>query len=792
LRPLKDRVPAQPWRLIGREHELADLRDLLAEGARLLTLTGAGGTGKTRLALALAESAADEFTSSAFVDLAALRDPSFVPQAIGSALMVPRGPEPPFDSVVRHIGAEPTLLLLDNFEQLLPESAVVSDLLAACPKLVIIATSRAPLELRWERVFHVAPLALPEEASRNFTELRGVASIALFVERARAVKPLFALDKSNAEAACAIVRRLDGLPLAIELAAARLRLLSISELAARVDRALDLLVQSGADRPARQRTIRATIDWSLALLTERQRQLLRRLAIFEAGAMLDGVEEVCGEPGDAAPLLGDVEDLVEAGIVMATEIRGETRVRLPATVRERAIELLHESGEHDVIAGRHVSYVARFCTVAELRIDEAGWYARVETDRENIRAALRHSFGPISGDREQGMAIVYAMGSAWNAQGAVEEAARWTDLALSVGKDSPQWSLVCCESGLVARQAGELARAEHYFRTAREIHRAQELPQRVLYQTEGLGRVARDRGDESAARECYETILRRARELDIQGHWRAGWEVMAAEYLRWFGHADEARAQGERGLLMARELRAEGITATALLTMAELARERGDYHEATSLLDEAWVTVNRIGHRERQRTALTYKIRLACDQHEVAQAAELARQSLQVARDTGDRTVDTAAWIDALAIAAVATAQHAAAARFFAFADNFRAAIGVVVPPVDRPRRERALATVRAALGTRVEQAHDSALSDVFAFANETFHQAPVLSVALSRREREVASLVARGLSNRAIAERLILGERTVETHVERLLRKLELRSRHDVAARAQELALQL
>ena len=789
---MRERLPASPSRLIGRERELAELRATLAEGARLLTLTGAGGSGKTALGLALAEGIADEFASSAFVDLSGLRDPSLVPQSIASAILAPRSAETPFESVARHIGAEPTLLLLDNFEQLLPEAAVVSDLLAACPALVVIATSRAPLELRWERVYQVGPLALPTEAPSPLAEQRRVASVALFVERARAVKPLFALDAENAAAVGAIVRRLDGLPLAIELAAARLRVLSVHEIAARVERALDLLTQSDADRPERQRTIRATIDWSVALLTDGQRRLLRRTGIFEGGAMIDAIEAVCSEPNDPSGLLEDLEDLVQAGIVMTSEVRGETRLRLPATVRERAIELLDESGETDAIAERHLRYMARVCT--DMSVGEAAWHARIEIERENIRAALRYAFGPRVADRDPGMAIVYAMSIAWQAVGALEEAARWTDLALAVAPDSQYWSVVCCESAGWAHQSGDLAHAERKYRTALEIHRTQERTERVLFQTGELGRLARDRGDERTARAHYDEVLRRAREAGIEGSWRVHWELSAAECLRWFGHTGEARAQGERALALARRMDLVRLIALCLTTMGELARDRGEFRAAAALLDEAWELAARIGHRVSQRNIMTSQIRLACAAGEAARAVELAGHSLRVARTLGDRSVDTAAWIDALAFAASAMAQYDAAARLFASADALRESIGLAVPAVERQGRERALATVRAALGTRVPQraAGDVSLTALFAFAERVFAPAQMPAVALSRREREVASLVARGLSNRAIAERLILGERTVETHVERVLRKLEVHSRHEVAARAEELALPL
>lgn len=794
---MRERLPTSPARLIGRERELADLRALLGRGARLITLTGAGGSGKTALALAFAQSIADHFASSAFVDLSDLRDPSFVPQAIATAALAPRsaGGETAFEALIQHIGAERTLLLLDNYEQLLPASAVVSDLLSACASLVVIVTSRTPLELRWEHVYHVGPLDVPTVATASPSALRAVPSVALFVERARAVKPIFALDASNARQVHEVVTRLDGLPLAIELAAARLRILSVSELADRVHTALDLLHADHGDRPPRQRTMRATIDWSLALLTDRQRRILSRLAIFEDGAMLDAVRSVCVEESEVPELVDDLDDLVQAGVVTTTEVDGETRFRLPATVRERAIELLEASGERSRVADRHARFFKRLCVgLSSDEVDEAVWLARAQVERENIRGALRHAFAAPPSDREPAMQIVYSMLAPWFAQGAIDEATRWIDLALAAGKETPQWSLICCEAGIFARLGGDLARAEQLFRTALEIHTTHNRDDRAIFQIEGLARVATDRGDEATAREMYANAMELAEAVHRSRFDRAAGRWRWADCLHFFGHPDVARVHCDEALRLARTGNAPQATTASLTLLGDLARERGDLAEARALLDEAWDLVGSIRHHIWRRNVLTSMIRLAHEEGDGARAGDLATQSLTAARAAGDRTVSTAAWIDALAFAALSRAQHEAAARLFGFAEGFRDAIGAVLPPVERPARERALALVRAALGARapVEVRADASIASVFAFAETVFAAAQPSAITLSRREREVAALVARGLSNRAIAERLILGERTVETHVERVLRKLEVRSRHDVAMRAQELLIAL
>lgn len=794
---MKDAVPASPSRLIGRDREVAELRSMLVEGARLVTLTGAGGSGKTRLALAVAESVADEFATGAFVDLSALRDPSLVPQAIATALKAPRGAaRSPFEAVVQHIGSERVLILLDNFEQLLPESSVVSDLLAACAALVVIATSRAPLELRWERVYPVGPLATPDAADQGLAALRRSPAVLLFCERVRAVRPLFTLDERTAGPVANIVRRLDGLPLAIELAAARARILSVAEIAARVDHALDLLGEAEHDRPARQRTIRATIDWSLELLNDAQRRLLRRLAAFDGGATLDAIGEVCG--GSEGPVvLDDLEDLVQAGIATSSEVAGETRITLPVTVRERAQELLDVEGERDEVAARHLRYftslVRRADEATKEGESEAAWLSRIEADRANIRSALRSALGPHSREPAAGIEIGARMLGPWYAFGAHDEALRWIDLALATDTESPHRIQVICNGGWFSYQLGDLARAERYYRAVIEMAPRVGRPDKLLDVAE-LGRIARDRGDEDAAVRCYDEALRLLDALSLPDGSRASYLWGAAECLRWFARTERAEALASEALRAARAGGQEQATVASLTTLAYLARSRGDLDESEALLQDAWVTVSAMGHRVWQRNVLTARILSAVDLARLDAAAELCWQSLRVAREAGDRTAAAASWIDALASAASALGRHGEAIRLFAYADTLRTAVGVAVPVVDSGSRQRSLDSVVSVIRERARASshEDRSLSTLFTFAERLFAPAQPPAVALSRREREVASLVVRGLSNRDIAQRLILGERTVETHVERVLRKLEVRSRHDVAARAEELALAL
>ena len=432
-------LPAQPSTFVGRAKEIAEGQRLL-ERARLVTLTGPGGTGKTRLSMRLAEEAAHEFGDGTFfVPLAPITDPDLVASTIAHTLGVQvGGTETPLDRVLDHIRDKRMLLVLDNFEQILAASPVVGQLLGASPALKVIASSRAPLRIAGEQEFPVPPLELPDPERLPALEVLAQSdAVRLFVERAMAVRPDFNVRPENAAAIAEIVYRLDGLPLAIELAAARVKVLTPQAMLPKLRQGLDMLASSARDLPERQRTLRGAIQWSWDLLEVPERQLFARFGAFVAGAMLPQIEEV-GCPG--AELGRDVLDilsaLVEHSLIRQTEVEGEPRFRMLVTIREFAVEKLVESGERDEIVRRHASAYLAVAEEARPNLqgtDQKRWLDRLELEHDNLRAALEAAITLRMG--EEACRLVWALWRFWQVRGYLVEGAVWSGRVLALPLD---------------------------------------------------------------------------------------------------------------------------------------------------------------------------------------------------------------------------------------------------------------------------------------------------------------------------------------------------------------------
>ncbi|MDQ6859323.1 MAG: adenylate/guanylate cyclase domain-containing protein [Chloroflexota bacterium] len=443
-------LPTQATTFIGREKEIRDGLRLL-DGTRLLTLTGPGGTGKTRLSLQLAAEAAPQFPDGTFwVPLAPLSDPDLVPSTIAHSLGVQvGGSESPLGRVAEHLRDKRMLLVLDNFEQILAAAPAVTALLDAAPQVKIVTSSRAPLRLGGEQELPVPPLELPDpERLPSLDVLAQSDAVRLFIERARAVKPDFMVTAENASSVAEIVFHLEGLPLAIELAAARIKLLTPQAMLPRLRQGLDLLASTARDRTDRQRTLRGAIAWSYDLLDAGMQRLFARCAAFVGGAMLGQLELVCGPAGEigVAPLDG-LSELVDQSLLRQTEVGGEPRFRMLVTIREYALEKLKEGTELELVRQRHCAAYLALAERAAPQLqgpDQKRWLDELELEHDNVRAALDYAIG--ANRTEDASRLLSALWRFWQARGHLREAAGWADRVLGLAEAEPAQRLRALEA----------------------------------------------------------------------------------------------------------------------------------------------------------------------------------------------------------------------------------------------------------------------------------------------------------------------------------------------------------
>ncbi len=439
--PVAGNLPAQLTSFVRRSEVEAARAHL--DRVRLLTLTGPGGTGKTRLSLELASGCADRFPDGAwFVPLAAIRDPELVPSSIASTLGLLSPSQPPLERVLGHLRGRQSLLVLDNLEQVIEVGSTVAELLRQAPGLTVIASSRAPLRVAGEQEFPVPPLALPPRGAQDPEVVASSEAGRLFEERAAAVRPGFSITADNAGDVAEVVRRLDGLPLAIELAAARIRLLSPQAMARRLDDRLSLLAAGGRDLPERQRTLRGAIDWSYELLGPPEQHLFARLSAFAGGGPIELVERVCGLPEDsdqgapAVDVIGLLERLAEQSLVrIEDDSHGDVRFTMLETLREYAQERLEERGETRLLADRHAAAILELVEQALAAAGDRGAVLdRLDDEHDNIRAAIDHAI--TVGDTSTASALAFGSWRFWQMRGHIVEGRRRLDQILAM----PGWT----------------------------------------------------------------------------------------------------------------------------------------------------------------------------------------------------------------------------------------------------------------------------------------------------------------------------------------------------------------
>lgn len=712
-------IPATP--LIGREAARAAVRALCRRnGARLITLTGAGGTGKTRLAVHVAAELLHDFRDGAFlVQLAAVTDPRLVLSAIASALNVreEEGRRP--DETLRdYLRERELLLVLDNFEQILDAAPQVADLLAACPRVTALITSRAPLRLSGEQTLAVPPLEMTSQGPRPALRVRASSrslesgthlppAVELFVERARAARVDFALTEANAGAVAEVCARLDGLPLAIELAAARTRLMSVHELLERLrggdgGMALGLLAGGPRDLPARQQTMHNAITWSYDLLAEQERVLFRRLSAFVGGFTLDAAEEVAGDrnEGTGTLFLDLLGALVDHSLVRVEERGERVRYWMLEPIREYAAERLDASGERGTLAARHLAWC--LALVEQTMPDRAGpeqnaWFARLEEEHDNLRVAFDRALA--SGAVTEALRVAAALGPFWYDRGHITEGLERLTRALEAAPNAEPLlrARALAQAGWLAWAKAQYARAGAWLERALEVYRAAGDARGIASTLLLLGRLTMLRGEPERTLALLEEALARYRALDDQpGIAEALLRLGAAAC--WQGDLDRAETCCIESLALYHRLGDKLSTFSPLNVLARVAELRRNFAQARRLGEDALALARASGNTRWLADALQDLGRLLNRVGDHALALSYQRESLIHYRTMG-LTGAVGFSLNSLAHTLAAMGDYVRAARLLGASEALRDAAGFEIVPIFRRSEERLQALLQTALG---------------------------------------------------------------------------------------------
>jgi predicted ATPase len=705
--PRPSNLPVPRTAFIGREPEAAALCQLLARNdVRLLTLTGPGGIGKTRLALQVAGEIGEQFPAGVcFVSLSVVGEPGLIPSAIAQSVGVREmGNQSAQENLKDYLGGldQPMLLLLDNFEHLVSAAPVISELLSVSPKLKIVVTSQSPLHVYGEHEFPVPPLALPD--SRVLPSLEALArlpAIALFVERARAVKHDFALSSENASAVAAVCARLDGLPLAIELAAARIKLLSPTAMLARLESCLNLLTGGARDLPARQRTLRGTVDWSYGLLNPAEQTLFRRLAVFSGGCTLEAVEAACDTAGDLRlDVLDGMASMVDKSLAQQVDgAAGETRFIMLSTIREYALERLAAS--EDVAATRR-SHAAYYLVLAEEGASEAAahpeWLDRLEVEHDNFRAALE--FLIKTGDADWGLRLGTALFHFWETREYLTEGRNRIArlLALEGAAARPKLrSRLLFSAAVLAGEQGDYTSAQRLFDQSLETCVELNDNRGVAVALNALAVNARDRGELATSSLLFERCVAIWRDDGDPADVARALSNLA-NITRLQGEPARASALYEECLAIFRQVGDVAGIAWTLNYQGDVARERNDLTPARSFYEQSLAAFSLSRDGWGIASALSDLAGLSWDQGDNDEARRLYGESIQMFQNLGHKR-GIARVLECLAANAAAQSDAVQALRFAGAAAALRQRLVTPLTPAEQHKLEKVLEFARRTLG---------------------------------------------------------------------------------------------